>query len=69
MEENEIEDIYAKELKKKLKEVKTGLIYYIKRSQQLESELNQYKIMYENRVEEYLKLAKQVKGEVLSENK
>ena len=38
-----------------------GLNYYIKHSQQLENELNQYKIMYENRVKEYLKLEKKLK--------
>lgn len=50
------DDEYAKELIKKVKELEKGLDYYIKHSQQLENELNQYKIMYENRVEEYLKL-------------
>lgn len=55
------EDIYAKELIKKVKEIETGLNYYIKHSQQLENELNLYKIMYENRVEEYLKLKQQIK--------
>jgi hypothetical protein len=54
------EDKYAKELIKKVKELEIGLDYYIKHSQQLENELNQYKLMYENRVEEYLKLTKQV---------
>ncbi len=54
------ENKYAKELIKKVKEIEIGLNYYIERSQQLENELNQYKIMYENRVEEYLKLTKQV---------
>lgn len=52
------EDKYAKELIKKVKELEIGLDYYIKHSQQLENELNQYKLMYENRVEEYLKLTK-----------
>lgn len=52
------EDEYAKKLIKKVKEIEIGLNYYIKHSQQLEKELNQYKIMYENRVEEYLKLKK-----------
>lgn len=60
------EDIYAKELIKKVKEIEIGLNYYIKHSQQLENELNQYKIMYENRVEEYLKLKKQVEEGGLS---
>ena len=55
------EDIYAKKLIKKVKEIETGLNYYIKHSQQLENELNLYKIMYENRVEEYLKLKQQIK--------
>ena len=60
MKEKDItEDKYAKELIKKVKEVEIGLDYYIKHSQQLENELNQYKIMYENRVEEYLKLKKE----------
>lgn len=54
-------NIYAKELIKKVKEIETGLNYYIKHSQQLENELNLYKIMYENRVEEYLKLKQQIK--------
>ena len=54
------ENKYAKELIKKVQEIEIGLNYYIERSQQLENELNQYKIMYENRVEEYLKLTKQV---------
>lgn len=56
------EDKYAKELIKKVKEIEIGLNYYIERSQQLENELNQYKIMYENRVEEYLKLKKVEEG-------
>lgn len=55
-----VENKYAKELIKKVKEIEIGLNYYIERSQQLENELSQYKIMYENRVEEYLKLTKQV---------
>lgn len=42
------EDEYAKEVIKKVKEIEIGLNYYIKYSQQLENELNQYKIMYEN---------------------
>ena len=56
------EDKYAKELIKKVKEIEIGLNYYIERSQQLENELNQYKTMYENRVEEYLKLKKVEEG-------
>lgn len=60
------EDKYAKELIKKVKEIEIGLNYYIERSQQLENEFNQYKTMYENRVEEYLKLKKVEEG-VLSE--
>lgn len=60
---------YAKELMKKVKEIEIGLDYYIKHSQQLENELKQYKSMYENRVEEYFKLKKQVEGGVLSERK
>lgn len=58
MENSVKEDKYAKELIKKVKEIEIGLNYYIERSQQLENELNQYKAMYENRVEEYLKLKK-----------
>lgn len=54
------DDEYAKELIKKVKEIEKGLGYYIKYSQQLENELNQYKIMYENRVEEYLKLKEEL---------
>ena len=70
MKENNIEnDEYAKELIKKVKELENGLNYYIKHSQQLENELNQYKIMYENRVEEYLKLKKQVEEGGLNERK
>ena len=69
MKENSIkEDKYAKELIKKVKEIEIGLNYYIERSQHLENELNQYKIMYENRVEEYLKLKKVEEGG-LSERK
>ena len=60
---------YAKELIKKVKEIEIGLDYYIKHSQRLENELKQYESMYENRVEEYFKLKKQVEGGVLSERK
>lgn len=60
---------YAKELIKKVKEVEIGLDYYIKHSKQLENELKQYESMYENRVEEYFKLKKQVEGGILSERK
>ena len=70
MKENTVkEDEYAKELIKKVKEIEMGLNYYIKHSQQLEKELKQYESMYENRVEEYFKLKKQVEGGVLSERK
>lgn len=62
------EDEYAKEIIKKVKEIEIGLNYYIERSQKLENEINQYKIMYENRVEEYLKLKQQIK-ESQKENK
>ena len=50
------ENKYAEELMRKVKEIEIGLNYYIERSHQLENEVNQYKTMYENRVEEYLKL-------------
>lgn len=50
------ENKYAEELMKKVKEIEIGLNYYIEHSHQLENEVNQYKTMYENRVEEYLKL-------------
>lgn len=60
---------YAKELIKKLKEIEIGLDYYIKHSQRLENELKLYESMYENRVEEYLKLKKQVERGALSERK
>ena len=42
--------------------IEIELNYYIERSQKLENEFNQYKIMYENRVEEYLKLKKVEEG-------
>lgn len=52
------EDTYAKELLNKVNELKNGLEYYIDRTHLLENELDSYKIMYENRIEEYLKLIK-----------
>lgn len=52
------EDAYAKELLNKVNELKNGLEYYIGRTHLLENELDSYKTMYENRIEEYLKLIK-----------
>lgn len=54
-----MEDRYAIELLKKLKEVEQGLQYYTSKTSKLENELKAYKEIYENRVNEFLK----VKGE------
>lgn len=56
---NETDEIYQKELLKKVKEIENGLIYYINRNKELENENKIYKEMYENRVNEYLKHIKE----------
>ena len=50
----EIKDSYAKELLKKIDDVKSGLQYYISENIQLKTDLNYYKNAYENRVNKYL---------------
>ena len=51
----EIKGSYAKELLKKIDDVKSGLQYYISENIQLKTDLNYYKNAYENRVNKYLK--------------
>ena len=57
-----MENKYANTLLESIDNIKFGLKYYIDRCLELENELNQYKTMYENRVEEYLKLKKVEEG-------
>lgn len=52
---NNQNEIFEKELLKKVKDIENALNYYIKRNKELESENKIYKEMYENRVNEYLK--------------
>lgn len=47
-------EIFGQQLLKKVKDIENGLNYYINRNKQLETELEVYKAMYENRVNEYL---------------
>ena len=56
---NETDEIYQKELLKKVKEIENGLIYYINRNKELENENKIYKKMYEHRVNEYLEYIKE----------
>ena len=49
-----VEGSYAKELLKKIDDVKNGLQYYISENMQLQTDLNYYKNAYENRVSKYL---------------
>jgi len=51
----EVEGSYAKELFKKIDDVRNGLQYYISENIQLKSDLNYYKNAYENRVNKSLK--------------
>lgn len=51
-------DEYAKALLDKVRDLEVGLKYYIEKSHTLENELNVYKEMYENRVNECLKKEK-----------
>ena len=52
------ENIYAKKLLQKVKDIETGLNYYIEKSERLEHELNLYKDMYQHRVDEFIKKEK-----------
>ena len=56
---NETDEIYQKELLKKVKEIENGLIYYINRNKELENENKKNKKMYEHRVNEYLEYIKE----------
>ena len=56
----ESEDIYAKELLEKIKQIKFVLKYFINENQSLKNELQYYKEAYENRVNDFLKLQKKV---------
>ena len=56
---NKTDEIYQKELLKKVKEIENGLIYYINRNKELENENKIYKKMYEHRVNEYLEYIKE----------
>ena len=49
------ENNYAKILLQKVKDIETGLKYYIKKTEHLEHESNLYKDMYEHRVDEFMK--------------
>lgn len=55
---SESNEIYSKELLKKVKEIENGLNYYINRNKELEIENKIYKEMYEHRVNEYIKNVK-----------
>ena len=56
---NNQNEIFEKELLKKVKDIENALNYYIKRNKELESENKIYKEMYEHRVNEYLKHIKE----------
>lgn len=56
----ESEDIYAKELLEKIKQIEFGLKYFINENQSLKNELQYYKKAYESRVNDFLKLQKKV---------
>lgn len=49
-----IESSYAKELFKKIDDVRNGLQYYMNENIRLKTDLNYYKNAYENRINEYL---------------
>ena len=49
------EDRYAKELLETVKNLETGLKYYIGKTHELQNEVNVLSEMYENRVEKILK--------------
>lgn len=58
-----MEDVYAKALLKKLKDIEFGLKYYIDRVNYLERENKVLSQMYENRVEQSLQQMKYIVGE------
>ena len=49
------ENKYAKILLQKVKDIETGLKYYIEKSERFEHEANLYIDMYEHRVDEFMK--------------
>ena len=49
------ENNYAKILLQKVKDIETGLKYYIEKSERLEHEVNLYADMYQHRVDEFMK--------------
>ena len=50
------EDVYANGLLDKIKEIEYGLKYYINRTHELEFENKCLRQMYENRVDQYIKV-------------
>ena len=54
-----MENKYANTLLESIDNIKFGLKYYIERCLELENELKVYRKMYENRVNEYIKLLKE----------
>ena len=58
-EEDTMENKYANTLLESIDNIKFGLKYYIERCLELENELKVYRKMYENRVNEYIKLLKE----------
>lgn len=49
-------DVYANGLLDKIKEIEYGLEYYINRTHELEFENKRLSQMYENRVDQYIKV-------------
>jgi len=56
------EDIYAKNLIDKIKEIEIGLKYYIDRTHELELENENLSKMYENRINEFIKAPNRAGG-------
>lgn len=54
-----MENKYANTLLESIDNIKVGLKYYVERCLELENELKLYQEMYENRVNEYIKLLKE----------
>ena len=63
----EMNNIYAKTLLEKLKDVELGLKYYIDRVNSLENENKLLSQMYENRVEQSLQQMKNIVGDESNE--
>ena len=56
---------YENELLKGIDELKRALKYYIERTRLLETEVKRYQQMYENRVNEYIKITDRVGGKTI----